>query len=417
MFREVLPARKMKKNMLRSYAKLIAKTGVNIQKGQEVFINAGLDQPEFVQMLVEECYKLGAKKVVVDWEYMPLMKTNVRYSSLKTLSEVEDYTEARLQHYVDTIPCRIYLESDDPDVLKGINQEKLAKSRQARYEIIKKYRDAIENKYQWCIASVPGTAWAKKIFPHLSKKQAVEKLWQTILETSRVTDDPIEAWREHNADLRSRCDYLNSLGIEKLHYYADNGTDLTVGMIPQAEFKGGSELTLQGIEINPNIPSEECFISPMKGDAEGTAYSTMPLSYNGELIENFHIRFENGKAVEWHAEKNEALLEKMITMDEGSRMLGECALVPDDSPISNTGILFYNTLFDENAACHLALGMGFADSIKEYEKYTLEECREMGINDSMIHVDFMIGYEGLNIDAITADKTVVPIFRNGNWAF
>ena len=188
-------------------------------------------------------------------------------------------------------------------------------------------------------------------------------------------------------------------------------------MIRQAEFKGGADTTLQNIVINPNIPSEECFISPMKGEAEGIVYSTMPLSYQGQLIENFCIRFEKGRAVEWHAGKNESLLTKIITMDEGSAYLGECALVPYDSPIRNTGILFNNTLFDENAACHLALGMGFADSIKNYADYTLDECRAMGINDSMVHEDFMIGSEDLSIDACTWDGRIVPIFRNGNWAF
>ena len=407
----------MKKSVLKKYARLIAEKGVNVQKGQEVFITADLDQPEFVKLVVEECYKLGAKKVVVDWDYQPLEKVHVRYQSLKTMSTMEKYREARFQHYVDVIPCRIYILSEDPDGLKGINQEKMAKARQALYPIIKPYRDAVENKEQWCIAAVPGQAWAKKVFPGLSKKQAVEKLWEAILSTSRVTDDPIKAWNEHNKDLLERCDYLNSLGIKSLHYYASNGTDFTVGMIPQAEFKGGGELSLQNVYFNPNIPSEECFISPMRGEAEGTVYSTKPLSYQGQLIENFSIRFEGGKAVEWHAEKNESLLTKIITMDEGSAYLGECALVPYDSPICNSGILFYNTLFDENAACHLALGMGFADTIKEFEKYTLEECRAMGVNDSMVHEDFMIGSADLNIDAATASGETVAIFRNGNWAF
>ncbi len=407
----------MKKTRLKKYAHLIAACGVNVQKGQEVFIRAGLDQPEFVKMLVEECYKLGAKKVVVDWNYQPLEKLHVRYRSLKTLSVLENYEEARWQHYVDTIPCRIYLESDDPDGLKGINQEKLFKANQKVFPVIKKYRDRIENKYQWCIAAVPGEAWAVKVFPGLSKRQAVEKLWEAILSTSRVYDDPVEAWRKHNEDLCRRCAYLNSLGIASLHYTSSNGTDLTVGMIKQAEFKGGADTTLQNITINPNIPSEECFISPMKGEAEGIVYSTMPLSYQGQLIENFWIRFEKGKAVEWHAEKNESLLTKIITMDEGSAYLGECALVPYDSPIRNTGILFYNTLFDENAACHLALGMGLADTIRNYAEYTLDECRAMGVNDSMVHEDFMIGSEDLDIDAVTYDGRTVAVFRNGNWAF
>lgn len=407
----------MKKTELRKYAHLIAKCGVNVQKGQEVFIVAGLDQPEFVKMLVEECYKLGAKRVIVDWDYQPLTKLDVRYRSQKNLGTLANYEEARWQHYVQEIPCRIYLDSDDPDGLKGVNQEKMAKAQQAKYPIIKKYRDQIENRYQWCIAAVPGAAWAKKLFPELRVSQAIEKLWEAILQTSRVWDDPVKAWEEHNADLARRCDYLNALGITQLHYTASNGTDFTVGMIPEAEFKGGGEMSLQNIYFNPNIPSEECFISPMKGQAEGIVYSTKPLSYQGQLIDNFSIRFHEGKAVEWHAETNEALLTKLIEMDEGSCYLGECALVPYDSPIQNSGLLFYNTLFDENAACHLALGMGFADTIRNFENYTLEECRAMGVNDSMVHEDFMIGSADLNIDAQTRGGKTVPIFRNGNWAF
>ena len=407
----------MKKSILRSYAHLIAACGVNVQKGQEVFITAELDQPEFVQMVVEECYKLKAKKVVVDWDYQPLTKLHVRYQSQKTLNTLDDYVEARWKHYTETIPCRIYLISEDPDGLRGVNQEKMAKAHQAKYPIIKGYRDQIENKYQWCIAAVPGAAWAKKLFPELRVSQAIEKLWEAILSTSRVDNDPIAAWNAHNEDLKNRCEYLNNLHIRELRYKSANGTDFTVGMIPEAQFCGGGETSLQGIFFNPNIPTEECFISPMRGKAEGIVHSTKPLSYQGQLIDNFWIRFHEGKAVEWHAEQNETLLEKLITMDEGSCYLGECALVPFNSPINESGILFYNTLFDENACCHLALGMGFADTIRDFENKTLDECRALGVNDSMIHEDFMIGSADLSIDAVCEDGKTVAIFRDGTWAF
>ena len=407
----------MKKSVLRAYARLIAESGVNVQKGQEVFITAGLDQPEFVAMVVEECYRRKAKKVVVDWTYQPLTRLHVRHQSLTTMSTLDNYEEARWQHYVDTIPCRIYLLSEDPDGLRGVNQEKMAKSQQAKYPIIKGYRDQIENKYQWCIAAVPGVKWAKKLFPELRASQAVEKLWEAILHTSRVDDDPVAAWDAHNQDLKARCDYLNGLGIRELQYRASNGTDLRVGMIPEAQFCGGGETSLQGIFFNPNIPTEECFISPKRGVAEGIVYSSKPLSYQGQLIDRFWIRFREGKAAEWGAEENEALLTKLITMDEGSAYLGECALVPFNSPINETGILFYNTLFDENACCHLALGMGFADTIRDFEHKTLDECRALGVNDSMIHEDFMIGTADLSIDALCEDGRTVPLFRNGTWAF
>ncbi len=407
----------MKKSVLRAYAELIVRCGVNVLKDQEVLIYAELDQPEFVKMVVEAAYKAKAKKVIVEWNYQPLDKIHVRHQSVKTMGTVTEYQKARQQHYCDTLPARIHLISEDPDGLKGMNTEKLAKARKMSYPILKPYVDAREGSQQWCIAAVPGAAWAKKVFPGLRTSVAMEKLWEAILYTSRVTDDPIAQWESHNKNIHARCDYLNSLGIEKLHYTADNGTDLTVGMIPEAIFCGGSEKTRQGIVFNPNIPSEECFISPKRGEAEGIVYSTKPLSYQGQLIDNFSIRFEKGKAVEVKAEVGQTLLETMISMDEGAAYLGECALVPEKSPIAESGLLFYNTLFDENAACHLALGMGYADTIRDHHNKTLEECRSLGINDSMIHEDFMIGCATMDIDAITGDGKVIPLFRKGNWAF
>ncbi len=407
----------MKKTVLREYAKLIVRCGVNVQKGQEVLIYAELDQPEFVKLVVEEAYKAKAKKVTVEWNYQPLAKLHVRYQSVKTMGTVTDFQKARQQHYCDTLPARIHLISEDPDGLKGMNMEKMAKARKMSYPVLKPYVDEREGKQQWCIAAVPGAAWAKKVFPGLRTSVAMEKLWEAILFTSRVTDDPIAEWEKHNKNLHDRCEYLNSLGIDKLHFTADNGTDLTVGMIPEAVFCGGGETNRQGIYYNPNIPTEECFISPKRGEAEGIVYSTKPLSYQGQLIDNFSIRFEKGKAVEAKAEVGEELLNTMISMDEGAAYLGECALVPEKSPIAESGLLFYNTLFDENAACHLALGMGYADTIRDHHNKSLEECRQLGINDSMIHEDFMIGCATMNIDAITRDGKVVPIFRKGNWAF
>lgn len=408
----------MKKTVMQKYAKLIARKGINVKKGQEVVVSASLDQPEFVKMVVEECYRAGASKVTVEWSFQPITKLHYRYRSLKTLSTFEKWEIEKLEHKCETLPATIFIESDDPDGLKGIDQTKVSKASQAKYPIIKPYHDKMDNKYQWCIAAVPGEAWAKKVFPGERTSKAVEKLWNAILYTSRADgDDPVKAWEEHNADLKTRFEYLNSLGIESLHYTASNGTDFTVGLIPDALFMGGSELTLDGREFNPNIPSEEVFTSPMKGNAEGIVYATRPLSYRGELIENFSVRFEGGKAVEVHAEKGEDLLKQMISMDENAAYLGECALVPFDSPIRNSEITFYNTLFDENACCHLAFGRGFENCIKDFDKYTLEECRQKGINDSLIHVDFMIGSEDLNITAHTRDGKDVAIFKDGNWAF
>ena len=407
----------MKKTVLREYARLIVRCGLNVQKGQEVQVFADLDQPEFVKLVVEEAYKAKAKEVVVNWNYQPLQKIHTRYQSVKTLGEVKEWQKARQQHYCDVLPCRLYIMSEDPDGLKGVNMKKMAAARKLSHPILKPYIDQRENKQQWCIAAVPGAAWAKKVFPGMPKGKAMEKLWEAILFTSRVNEDPVKAWQEHNADLKARCDYLNSLGIDSLHYTADNGTDLTVGLIPQSRFRGGGDTSLQNIYFNPNIPTEECFISPMKGKAEGIVYSTKPLSYQGQLIDNFWMRFEGGKVVECGAEKGEELLKTLIAMDEGAAYLGECALVPEASPIAESGILFYNTLFDENAACHLAIGMGFADTIDDFQNKTLEECRALGINDSMVHEDFMIGCASMNIVATTREGKQVPIFKNGNWAF
>ena len=407
----------MKKTVLKNYAKLIVTMGLNVQKGQEVVIRAELDQPEFVKYIVEECYRAGAKKVIVDWNYQPLTKLHVRHQNLKTLSTIEKWEEERMIHQAETLPCELYLMSEDPDGLSGVNQEKMAKARQAKYPIIKPYKDAAENKRQWCIAAVPGAAWAKKVFPGVPKNTGVELLWKAILYAARAEEDPISAWKQHNADLTRRCEYLNGLGLKTLEYKAANGTDLKVGLIEDAVFLGANEKSLQGIDFNANIPSEEVFTSPKRGEAEGIVYASKPLSYQGQLIEDFWIRFADGRAVEVHAEKNEELLKKLISMDESAAYLGGCALVPCDSPISNLGITFYNTLFDENAACHLALGMGFTSCIKEYERYTLTECREKGINDSIIHEDFMIGTEDLSIVGVTKDGRRIQIFENGNWAF
>ena len=405
-------------NKKRSFAELIVRIGVNVREGQEVVINAELDQPDFVELVVEECYKAGASDVRVEWSHQPLQLLNVKYRTADGLGEVKDWERERLLYRAKTLPAMIYLESSDPNGLDGMDPEKWGQAIQKRWSVIKPIRDEMENKYQWCIAAVPGKKWASKVFPELPVDEAVEKLWEAILYTSRADGDGMSAWREHNADLKRRCDYLNSLGLRRLKYRSSNGTDFSVGLIPEALFLAGAEDTLgSGITYNPNIPSEEVFTSPMRGDAEGIVYSTRPLSYRGVMIENFSIRFEGGKVVEVHAEKNEDALRTMVSMDEGAAMLGECALVPYDSPIRNSGIMFYNTLFDENAACHLALGAGFTSCIRDYDKYSIEECRSMGINDSMIHEDFMIGSHDTDITGITADGREVPIFRNGGWAF
>lgn len=408
----------MKQEQLQKYAELLAKVGLNIQKGQIVFIEAALDQPDFVTMVVEECYKAGAAEVYVDWSHQPVSKLSSQYQSLESLSTLKPWGRAKWQYKADNYACRLWLESEDPDGMKGADQEKMSKARQAIYPEIKPFRTALENKHQWCIAAVPGKAWAKKVFPDLSEEDAVEAMWKAILHTSRADgDDPIGAWKAHNDDLDARCAYLNGLGLKYLEYKSANGTDLTVELLEDGIFAGGNEKTLQGGVFNPNIPTEEVFTSPKAGAVEGIVYSTKPLSYMGELIENFSMRFEGGKVVEVKAEKGEELLKKMVSMDEGAARLGECALIPYDSPINESGILFYNTLFDENASCHFAVGFGFNECLKGFESLTDEECKQRGINDSMIHVDFMIGSRDMSIVGVTKSGERVQIFKDGNWAF
>ncbi|MDE6000993.1 MAG: aminopeptidase [Clostridia bacterium] len=406
----------MQQERLKKYAELIVKSGLNVQKGQEVLIRCGLDQPEFVAMCVEECYKCGAERVKVEWSYMPVTKLNYDYRSLQSLSEVTEVEKAEWQRKLDKLTCLLWLESDDPDGLNGTDSEKISKANIARFPIIKPYRDALENKYQWCIAAVPGKEWAQKIYPSLSPEKAVEKLWEDILLCSRVDDNPIKAWDKHNENLAKRCKFLNEYKFDRLEYKSANGTDFAVGLNPIGIFMGGGEYTLgSNIYFNPNIPSEEIFTSPMRGFAEGKVVATKPLSYQGKLIENFWMVFKNGKVVEVHAKKNQDLLEKMVSMDEGAAYLGECALIAYDSPINNTGVLFYNTLFDENASCHLAIGRGFNNCLENYEKYSVEECEKLGINNSMIHVDFMIGSKDMSIVGVKKDGTRVQIFKDGNW--
>ena len=407
----------MKKTVLKNYAKLIAKTGVNVKSGQDVIIRAELDQPEFVAYVAEECYRAGERNVRVEWSHQPVSRLNAIYQSEDTLAEVAPWQEEKLRDQSLSLPAVIYLESADPDGMNGVDAHKVSSASMRRFPKIKPYRDAMENKYQWCIAAVAGKNWAKKVFPKEKNAQAAEeKLWEAILRCSRAEGNPIGNWNEHNKNLSERCRILNGLHLKKLFYRSSNGTDLTVGLMSEGVFAGGGETTLSGRYFNPNIPSEEVFTTPRRGLAEGVVYSTKPLSYQGQLIENFHLRFADGKVTEAAAEKGEEVLKKMLAMDEGASYLGECALVPFDSPINESGLLFYNTLFDENASCHLALGRGFSMCVKDYENYSDEKIKELGVNDSMIHVDFMIGARDLSIEGETEDGARVPIFVNGNWA-
>lgn len=407
----------MKRSLVKNYAKLIARVGGNIQKGQEVFITAEIESSDFVRMLAEECYAAGASDVFVEWKYQKFDKLAARFESVRALSSVEPGEEAKLAYKAETFPVTIKILSADPDGMKGADREKLTLAQMARAAITKPYSDKMTNRHQWCVAAVPSVGWAKKVFPEERASAAVEKLWQLILHTSRADGkDPLTDWMWHNRELKEKCDTLNAYGFISLEYKSANGTDLKVGLIEKAKFIAGKKCTADGKYFNPNIPSEECFTTPKRGEAEGIVYAVKPLSYGGELIEDFWLRFEGGRAVACGAGKNEELLKSILKMDEGASYLGECALVPYDSPINNTGVLFYNTLFDENACCHLALGRGYSNTIENFAAYTKSDFTEMGVNDSDIHVDFMIGAQDLSIVGVTKSGARVQIFKDGNWA-
>lgn len=403
---------------MRKYAQLAVRRGVNVKKGQGCVISAQVEQFEFAQMVAEEAYRAGAKWVEVRWRDQVLDKLKYRHETVTQLSRTEEWEKARMQHYADTLPAMIHIMSEDPDGLKGVNVEKMQRAGAARGLAFKPYEDAMDNKYQWTIVAVPSKKWAKKVFPGERTSAAVEKLWEAILNTVRVSEDndPMAEWNDHDASLKAYCRRLNELDLDYLHYKAPNGTDFKCWLIPGAQWHGGGDTLPDGTFYDPNMPTEEVFTSPMRGRCEGTLVSTMPLSYQGNLIDKFSVTFENGKAVSCQAEQGQALLEKMLQMDEGASMLGELALVPVDSPISNAGILFYNTLFDENAACHVALGAGFNEVFPGFETMSTEELKARGINDSIIHVDFMVGCKELSITGYTREGKAVQIFKNGTWA-
>lgn len=408
----------MNKKLEKAYAELIVKSGLNLKKGQSVIIKSNVDIEDFTALVVKQCYEAGAKYVHVLWQSEKVNKVQMKKAKTKALCETLPMDIAYQEWFTSTLPAYLWLDSDDPDANKGINAEKAAKVKREKYLAVASLIEKRENKYQWCIAGVPSKKWAKKVFPELTRSKAMEKLYEAILLTSRASDrNGIKSWQDHDENLKERCDYLNSLHLVKLHYTSSNGTDLTVGLIPEVNWLGGGEETLDGTFFQPNIPSEEIFTSPRKGEAEGIVYSAKPLVYQGQLIRDFYVKFKDGKAIDVHAEEGEAALRSILSLDEGSAYLGECALVPFDSPINNTGLLFYNTLFDENAACHLALGRGFTNLYKDFQKYSEDEIHSFGINKSLSHVDFMIGSKDLNIVGTTSDGKEVQIFKDGNWAF
>ena len=411
--------KKISNRLLQKYAELIVRTGANVQKGQVVQLTISVEQHLFAAMITEECYKAGAKKVNIDWTYDPHSRLNFLYADQEVLSKVLPWEEEKMKQMVADLPVRIYIVSEDPDAMNGIDPQKLSDVSQSRAKVIKPYRNAIDGKHQWLIAAYPSLKWAKKCFPDASDEEAIDNLWKAVLKTVRVREDndPVADWKAHTDLLTEKADWLNHQGFTSLRYRSANGTDFSVELIPDAKWDGaGATNANNGVFYIPNMPTEEIFTSPLAGKCEGTLVAVKPLSWNSQLIENFSITFEHGKAVSCRAEKGQELLERIIHMDEGACMLGEVALVPKESPVNQCGFLFYETLFDENACCHCALGRGFKEVLPDGDNLSVEEAKMKGINDSIIHVDFMVGADDLSIDGIKPDGSEIPIFRNGTWA-
>ena len=405
------------RNLLEKYARLIVRTGANVQPEQVVQLAVSVEQHEFAAMVMEECYLAGAKKVNIDWLCDAQRRLNFRYADQTVLSAVLPWEEAKMKQMTEDLPCRIFIESEDPDALSGIDPDKISAVSRSRGTVMKPYRNAIEGKHQWVIAAYPSETWARKCFP--DAEDAVDRLWDAILRTVRVDEenDPVQAWKAHTDFIESKAAWLNAQHFASLRYRSANGTDFTVELIPEARWEGaGAVNTVNRAFYIPNMPTEEIFTSPAAGRCEGTLVAVKPLSWNSQLIEDFSITFRGGRAVSCRAARGQALLEKMISMDDGAAMLGEVALVPKESPVNQCGFLFYETLFDENACCHCALGMGFKEVLPGGDDMSMAEAQKHGINDSIIHVDFMIGADDLSIDGILPDGSSVPVFRNGTWA-
>lgn len=409
----------MNKSFLIKYASLAVNIGVNIQKDNILVISSPIETAEFARLITEEAYKSGAKDVIVHYGDQKLTKIKLENSSLETISNIPEWQAESYNYYARQEACFISISASDPDGLKGVPVEKIGASQKARTSALKEYFDnSMSNKCRWCILSVPTLSWAKKVFPKVSDDEAMESLWDVIFKTVRVdTENPVNAWKKHNAYLEEKIKFMNNNNFKSVHLKSANGTDLNIELPEGHIWAGGSEGDVNGIPFNANIPTEEVFTLPKKTGVNGIVYSSKPLSYGGNLIDNFSITFKDGKAIDFTAETGYDVLKQMLESDEGAKYLGEVAFVPYNSPISNSKLIFFNTLFDENAACHLAFGRAYESCVKDADKYSEEELEKIGVNNSVIHVDFMIGTSDLEITGINKNGEAIQIFSNGNWAF
>lgn len=399
------------------YAHLILSIGLNLQKNQLLVINSPIECAYFTRIVAEAAYKEGARDVVIVWKDELFSKIRFMNAPEEVFEEFPNWQKDLYISYMNENAAFLSIASNDPELMKEVNPVRLMKAQKAGNIALKEYRENLmSNKNVWCVISVPTASWAKKVFPQVKENEQIDELWEAIFKTVRVDrPDPIEAWKQHKAELKKRMDYLNSLGLKSLHYKNALGTDLTIELPEGHLWLGGSEFTPEGLEFVANMPTEEVFTLPQRTGVNGKVVSSMPLNYNGNLIDKFGLTFKNGRIIDCFAEKGYEALRNLIETDEGSHYLGEVALVPYDSPISNSKTLFYNTLFDENASCHLAIGKAYPVCLKNGDSLNPEELKNAGVNDSLVHEDFMVGTSDLEIIGITSAGKEIPLFKAGNF--
>lgn len=410
----------MNEKIMKNFARLAVEVGVNVLKGQPLLINGPVEAYEFIRECVKVAYEAGASEVWVDYSDNVCARLTYENVDTDTLKEVPEWSIERIKYRIDKKYCVLHIISDDPDLLDGIDSEKIRQVQLERMKATKPYQYyTMNNVGQWSIVAYPNVKWAKKVFPELSDDEAVKKLWDAIFMTSRVNeiDDVKETWDKHNKEIKYHSKKLNELNFKSLHFKNELGTDLVVGLIKNHRWEGGTDIASNGAIFNPNIPTEEVFTMPDRYHIDGTVVSTKPLSYSGKLIEDFKLTFKDGKVVDYSARVNEDILKNLLDTDEGAKSLGEVALISHDSPISNSGILFYDTLFDENASCHLALGNCYPSNVENGTKMSSEELKELGGNESMVHVDFMFGSKDMEIVGTTYDGEEIQVFSKGNFVF
>lgn len=399
------------------YAELALKTGVNLQKGQALMINAPIEGAEFTKKVVRKAYEMGAKDVHINWVDDELTLLKYENAPEEVIANYPEWKVKLHDYYAEDGAAVLSIRSTNPDLLKDIDPSLVAKANRAAAKAMVNFRKyTMNDKITWSIISIPTGDWAQKIFPDKSREDAMESLWDAIVKIVRVDqDDPVAAWDEHNKTLETAREILNEKSYKKLIFKAP-GTDLEIELPEGHIWKGGSAVSEKGITFNPNMPTEEVFTLPHKYGVNGTVASTKPLNYGGSLIDDFSLTFKDGKVVEYKAAQGEGTLKHLLDTDEGATRLGEVALVPHESPVSQSGLIFYNTLFDENASCHIALGKAYPTNLKGGSEMNEEELDKHGVNDSLTHVDFMIGSEELDIDGVKEDGTTEAVFRNGTWA-